>query len=369
MRSKTEKALVLCVLAALVIVGVHVARLSASPASAAQAPLPVKTDVDAHAQPGGSSNVNGNGNGVPTAYALAPTGEVLWSQAGRPWRPLRDGQLLAPGDKIRVGAGGGVSVMFAGGTVVRLDPETIIEIRGLSAQGWNPSGGGTGQVGDALRKTTSESPPAARTLAARLYQSAGRIWVHVVRRVNSALSFEVETPAAVAGVRGTIFTVAVSTQQTTVSVWEGTVEVKPAKDAARPDVAPVRVTSRQVVRVEKGRSPSLFQYLTPDEDYYWRQAGSWLKDEEERTKKLRTEDGEVEEQDDESGGKPGNNDDDKKGYTKGKDSSDEHDAGSGQEVGGRPDDDDNGDGDGSGDGRGDGGDSGGRGDDSRGSRR
>lgn len=251
------------------------------PAIAARTPALTKTTT-------GATTTTGAASGAPAAYTVAPSGEVVWSQAGGPWRPLREGQLLNSGDKIRTGTHGAVSIMFAGGTVARLDAGTTVEIRAVSARGWTKG---------AVR--SPEGAQANRTLAARLYQSAGRIWVHVVRRVNSVLSFEVETPAAVAGVRGTIFTVAVASQiRTTVSVWEGVVDVKPS---SRPEVQttpPVRASEGQEVHVEKGKGPVLYARLTWQENELWKAVDPWLKSEEERSHKLR-----VEEDGDKSDGK------------------------------------------------------------------
>lgn len=242
------------------------------PAIAARTPALTKTTT-------GATTTTAAASGAPAAYTVAPSGEVVWSQAGGPWRPLREGQLLNSGDKIRTGAHGAVSIMFAGGTVARLDAGTTVEIRAVSARGWTKG---------AVR--SPDGAQANRTLAARLYQSAGRIWVHVVRRVNSVLSFEVETPAAVAGVRGTIFTVAVASQiRTTVSVWEGVVDVKPSGRPEAQTIPPVRASEKQEVHIEKGKGPVLYTRLTWQENELWKAVDPWLKSEEERSHKLRVE--------------------------------------------------------------------------------
>jgi hypothetical protein len=60
----------------------------------------------------------------------------------------------------------------------------------------------------------------------KLYLSLGKVWSRVRKKLEGLLKFEIETPSAVAGVRGTQFSVEVlATGYTHVSVWEGRVWV------------------------------------------------------------------------------------------------------------------------------------------------
>jgi hypothetical protein len=60
----------------------------------------------------------------------------------------------------------------------------------------------------------------------RLSLQLGRLWACVQKGVTAAVNFRVETPAAIAGVRGTLFSVSVAADGTTwVGVSEGIVDV------------------------------------------------------------------------------------------------------------------------------------------------
>jgi hypothetical protein len=61
---------------------------------------------------------------------------------------------------------------------------------------------------------------------------AGRVWVHVVRMLSADSKFEISTPTATAGVRGTTFAVEVGQDGATdVFVYEGAVEVTAGKQS------------------------------------------------------------------------------------------------------------------------------------------
>jgi uncharacterized membrane protein YgcG len=59
-----------------------------------------------------------------------------------------------------------------------------------------------------------------------LFMAVGKLFVDVMRKIEKAARFEIETEAAIAGVRGTKFTMTVNRRQkTSVSVYEGEVEL------------------------------------------------------------------------------------------------------------------------------------------------
>ena len=130
-------------------------------------------------------------------------GPVYVKKAADPeFRPLAaDTQVLA-GTQLRTGPGGEVTLNWVDGTRLRMAPESQLRVRKCSLNTSN-------------RATTS------------LFDlDVGRIWVRVLELLGERSKFEIRTPTATAGVRGTVFSVQVDeTGAMTVQVYEGAVEV------------------------------------------------------------------------------------------------------------------------------------------------
>jgi len=144
--------------------------------------------------------------------------------------PLADRPRVAAGDTIRTDGRSRVDLHYVDGTRFRVGPNTRVTV--LKSQ-YN---GATG----------------ADTQMFKL--DLGRVWIRVLKVLSQKSKFEVVTPSATAGVRGTIFSVAVSEDgQTVVSVKEGKVAVR--HESASWDVAEGRMGDAGVVqplnRVEK----------------------------------------------------------------------------------------------------------------------
>lgn len=118
------------------------------------------------------------------------------------FRPLGDTDHVLAGYIVRTGTDGEVTLNWVDGSRIRLAPETSIKVRKCS-------------LNTSTRETTS------------LFDlDAGRIWVRVLSALGGKTKFEVRTPTATAGVRGTVFSVAVDDDgQTSVAVYEGEVAV------------------------------------------------------------------------------------------------------------------------------------------------
>ncbi|MGD9498381.1 MAG: FecR domain-containing protein [Armatimonadota bacterium] len=127
--------------------------------------------------------------------------------------PLREGQHVVAGTTVRTGASGTVTLNWVDGSRVRLGPETVLRVRKC-----------------AMNRNTKA--------ATSLFDlDAGRIWVRVLSLVGGTGKFEVRTPTATAGVRGTVFSIAVDeSRRTEVAVYEGAVAV--ASRAGRTIVRP-----------------------------------------------------------------------------------------------------------------------------------
>ncbi|WP_324715398.1 FecR family protein [Carboxydochorda subterranea] len=157
------------------------------------------------------------------------SGDVAWRAGGAPdgWRPLLRGQALAAGDWIRTGTSGRVELVYAGG------PPLSVALAQPPARLWVEPGTLL-QVGAGYR---SLSPEELRELARQTvrpegafgaaYLKIGSLWAEVSAAFGRIWRFEVETPTAVAGVRGTLFRLQVLPDGTTrLFVHSGAVELR-----------------------------------------------------------------------------------------------------------------------------------------------
>jgi len=137
------------------------------------------------------------------ASVSGATGDVFVRAAtDEDFRPLGDTEHVLAGYMVRTGADGNVTLNWVDGSRIRLAPETSIKVRKCS-------------LNTSTKETTS------------LFDlDAGRIWVRVLSALGGKTKFEVRTPTATAGVRGTVFSVAVDQAgHTSVAVYEGEVSV------------------------------------------------------------------------------------------------------------------------------------------------
>jgi len=126
--------------------------------------------------------------------------------------PLEVGKLVHAGDVIHTDADSSVELRWArwaGGTRIKLGPSTKFTVK---------------------RAVTNRSSGEEES---RLRLDEGSIWVRLRRALAGKSKFEVETPTAVAAVRGTIFKVTVDPDGAShISVWKGSVAVEPTKGGA-----------------------------------------------------------------------------------------------------------------------------------------
>jgi len=126
------------------------------------------------------------------------------------------------GSVLRTGQDGHATLRWTDGTSLRVSPDTTLTIDKCS-----------------FNKRSNVS-------LSHFTLSAGRVWVHVVKLLSAEAKFEISTPTATAGVRGTSFAVEVTSGGgTDVRVYEGEVEVSSGakslgvKQGQRIDVAAV----------------------------------------------------------------------------------------------------------------------------------
>lgn len=144
------------------------------------------------------------------------SGEVSWRPAAAAhWRPLGVGAQLGAGDWVRTDSPDSFAELVYIGEAARLWVEagTLLQIGGAY---------------QALAQVQTERGglPAFRAAFLR----AGRLWVRVVSGLSRLWRFEVHTPTAVAGVRGTLFRLEVTPAgDTWLYVREGAVEFRTAR--------------------------------------------------------------------------------------------------------------------------------------------
>ena len=150
------------------------------------------------------------------------------------FEPASDGMVLEMGAQVKTDIDSHALITFNDGSTIKLEPETILEIRRL--------------------ETTEEGAPLIV-----LSQLVGRTWSSVVDMTETDSRFEIDTPTATAVVHGTLFTTDVTEEgDTTVSTTEGLVSVTA-------DDEEVFVAANQQTKVSKGKKPSTPQN-TPEPD-------------------------------------------------------------------------------------------------------
>jgi len=157
---------------------------------------------------------------------------LLYDPMNRKWEPLHPGERITQGGWVRTGEQSGLEIAFEDSDTVFLGSNTQIAL--ISAE--------------------------KRGLLHRFYeirQEIGNAFSRIRKILGQESRYEVQTPAAVAAIRGTEFRIAVDPEQTTrCEVLEGTVGV--ANQAARVDVKEMEGTI-----VRKGAPPLNPRKLLP----------------------------------------------------------------------------------------------------------
>lgn len=177
---------------------------------------------------------------------VARQGDVRVMLPGAAEAAAQEGQALPPGTHVRTGVGGSAEVRFADGSVLKMESDSQLQ---LSA------------VNRAAKKTA-------------IVMFFGRIWSKVMRAGGDATTFDIKTPNATCGVRGTEFTTMVANDGSArVSVQDGQVVV--AGDASSAQVGPL-----QQVEASDGGVASVTAQGGASDDASWSAA---------KTKRLQTE--------------------------------------------------------------------------------
>lgn len=143
--------------------------------------------------------------------------------------PVTADRNAEAGSVLRTGPDGRATLRWANGTTLRVAPNTTLTI-------------------DKCRFDKRRG-----TLLSLFTLSAGRVWVRVVEKLSAESKFEIRTPTATAGVRGTTFAVQVAPDGSTkVLVYEGEVQV-------RAGTTSLGVKQGQKIAVRSGGDTSLLE--------------------------------------------------------------------------------------------------------------
>ena len=127
------------------------------------------------------------------------TGKVEVS-AGAGWKALKDGDSVSVGADVRTGAGASCILKWGGGNAVKLGPLTTMSV-------------------DQAEKSVSGDENS------RVNLKAGSAQAHAKKLSTSKSSFEIKTPTAVAGVRGTDIIAEIAAGNVSFGVSDGQLEV------------------------------------------------------------------------------------------------------------------------------------------------
>jgi tetratricopeptide (TPR) repeat protein/predicted porin len=164
------------------------------------------------------------------ARAVSVQGTVEAKRAAdSQWHPVKLNDLFCPGDSIRVQANSRADIALLNQSVLRLNANSTITVEAPKEQS-------TGVV-DLLRGATNIFSRGPRSL-------------------------EVSTPFTVAGVRGTEFYINIESDQTQITVFEGTVLAENASGS-------LSVTSGQSAVAQAGKPPVLRTVLRPRDAVQW----------------------------------------------------------------------------------------------------
>ncbi len=154
------------------------------------------------------------------------TGKVLVSRTGEgKWIVGQDGMILDTGAKIKTSPGGKAAITFFDGTTLDLNSETEVT----------------------LEEIKPESKSSSKVI--RIRQQIGETTSRVIRLTDPASRYEIETPAAIVGVRGSVMVVKVSPDgATNVHNIQGNISVK-----AQGKEVPIPAGSSSTVRI--GEAP------------------------------------------------------------------------------------------------------------------
>lgn len=154
------------------------------------------------------------------------------------WKPANTGLKLSAKDQCRTGAASFMEIRWANGGILRIGEKSVL--------------------------TVSDRIDTSDIAYAKIL--SGRVWVAMKKISGTGQKFSIESPTAVAGIRGTVFRVDVGADTATdVAVYEGKVAVGPGADLQKGVSAPDSSARREVKgpsEVEGPREVTLREWIT-----------------------------------------------------------------------------------------------------------
>lgn len=168
------------------------------------------------------------------ASILIVKGEVSVGSEIKGWKQAKAGEVVQVQENIRCGADGEISLAL-GGSIIHLDA------------------GSEAQISEFLEEEGTEK--------VRISLLVGLVTTKVKKLLKNEF-FEVETPTAVVGVRGTEFSVSLSEDEVGVDVLEGEVDFMDRRDRAKM----IRLKRDERVRLKaQARFPERVEKMNPDQ--------------------------------------------------------------------------------------------------------
>ncbi|GAB4338188.1 MAG: hypothetical protein Kow0099_12070 [Candidatus Abyssubacteria bacterium] len=164
-----------------------------------------------------------------TGKIVEVTGTVEVLHKGKEeWVPAQEDMVLSEGDLIRTGPDSNAIAVLADQVIMAVEPNSSMGLDKLQ-----------------------QSPKKELKIKGKL--DGGQLWADVGKLKATGSKFYVQTPAAVTGVRGTVFTVqAGPDEKTTVAVVDGSVDVRTREMM----VSPVRVKENYMTEVTPENPPT-----------------------------------------------------------------------------------------------------------------
>ena len=160
---------------------------------------------------------------------------AVQSKGSAEWKTGTNNMAVNAGDTIRTSSGSSVIIKFNDGSMVKQGPMATMAIGAMSGAA---SGGKT-----------------------QLDVDSGKTWARV-RKLDASSNFDVKTPTAVAGVRGTFFSSEAEESQSTFDVFDGEVMVSSAADSSQS----VSVKAHERTTVGENKAPAAPSQIPANEE-------------------------------------------------------------------------------------------------------
>ena len=150
----------------------------------------------------------------------AVNAEIMKSGTAQSWQPVKKAMPFSEGDRIRTGRKGYCEILIKDGTFIKVDERSELSAAELKLEA---AAAPEREAGSGQKPQEAQSPAGRNYVFSFL--SGKAMWLAAKFKSAVSSKFEVRTPSAVCAVRGTAFSVAVSSQDTAVGLFEGNLAV------------------------------------------------------------------------------------------------------------------------------------------------